>query len=77
MHFEMVGSLLIFATLLLFAKFRAPWALIFVAFGVTVGTWTYGYYACFLAGLAFAGLRAQGAFVNVQRHPWRRAPQGQ
>jgi peptidoglycan/LPS O-acetylase OafA/YrhL len=76
MHFEMVGSLLIFATLLLFAKLRAPWVVIFAVFALTVGTWEFGFYACFLAGLALAGLRAKGAFVNAQNHPLARIASG-
>jgi peptidoglycan/LPS O-acetylase OafA/YrhL len=76
MHFEMLGSLLIFGTLLLFSKLRAPWLVIAAVFALTVGTWEFGFYACFLAGLVLAGLRAKGAFVNAQKSPLAAAASG-
>ncbi len=70
MKFEMVGSIMVFATLLGAARLRGAWrrglwifvGLVFVSFITTKS----GQLACFLAGVGFAWLRCQGFFQRAQ-----------
>ncbi|HTT06493.1 MAG TPA: acyltransferase [Steroidobacteraceae bacterium] len=71
MKFEMVGSIMVFATLLGVARLRGAWrrglwifvGLLFVSFITTkTGQWL----SCFLAGIGFGWLRSQGFFQRMQ-----------
>lgn len=80
MKFEMLGSIMVFATLLGVARLRGAWrrglwifvGLVFVSFITTKS----GQLACFLAGLGFGWMRHQGHFQRahampgVQRASW-------
>lgn len=75
MEFEMIGSMMIFATLLGVGRLSGAWrrglwifvALVFVSF-ITTKT---GQLACFLGGLGFGWLRSEGLFQRM--HASRRA----
>lgn len=74
MKFEMLGSIMVFATLLGLARLRGPWrrglwifvGLLFVSFITTkTGQWL----SCFLAGIGFGWLRNQGFFRRMHALP--------
>lgn len=73
MKFEMLGSIMVFATLLGVALLRGRWrrglwifvGLVFVSFITTKS----GQLACFLAGIGFGWLRSEGFFQRMQALP--------
>ena len=66
MRLEMAGSFLVFGLLLLFAQLRRPWLLIGAIYAIMAASDSLRDLSCFLAGIAFAGLRADGFFARLQ-----------
>lgn len=66
MRLEMAGSFLVFGLLLLFAQLKRPWLLIGVIYAIMAASDSLRDLSCFLAGIAFAGLRANGFFARMQ-----------
>jgi peptidoglycan/LPS O-acetylase OafA/YrhL len=67
MRIEMVGSIIVFAVLLLFDRTRFGWVVVGIA---AVASWfsvTHRIYSTFLFGVIFAAARHAGFFVRMQR----------
>ena len=73
MHYEMIGSFIVFAILLLFRHLTFPVISVVVATALPLINKETSYFSCFLAGLIFAQLRIGGLFTSMQsgrQWPW-------
>jgi peptidoglycan/LPS O-acetylase OafA/YrhL len=67
MRLELVGSVIVFAILLTFGRFRLAW-LMLAALTLLLGWLTPTHdLACFTVGIAFAAARSHGVFDRIQR----------
>jgi peptidoglycan/LPS O-acetylase OafA/YrhL len=71
MHYEMIGSLLVFAVLLCFRRIRYAMPLLLAAAGgLTIANEGFPNYACFLVGICISAARADGVFNQIQNFRW-------
>jgi peptidoglycan/LPS O-acetylase OafA/YrhL len=69
MHYEMIGSVLVFGVLLALRHLPSPWMILLGVALVLMANAETAYLACFLFGIGFAAARVNGVFARIQDAP--------
>lgn len=69
MHYELIGSMLVFTVLLAYRYLAHPWWIVLtVAIALTIVNEGYSNYACFLLGIWMASARQSGVIDQIKRY---------